>query len=69
MNIKDRVYVKKRNGEGYWTGEIYHIEQNIATIWGIDNRYNDRGTPCVVCARRKLKEEDMEFKQGVYWEK
>jgi len=69
MKIKDRVYVKRRYDAGYWAGEIHDIVNDIAIIWGTDFKRNSKGFGYGMAVRKKLKEEDMMYKQRAYWEK
>ncbi len=72
MKIGDKVYIKTDNHSGYWRGEISSIKDEVATVhgfqtvWRVIRRYNEA---FYMSSIKKVKEENLVYKQWAYWEK
>ncbi len=69
MKKGDIVFVRRRYDGGYWMGEIDEIIDGTAVIFGTEYTYSAKGYPYGLSMRKKLKEEDLFYKQWAYWEK
>ncbi len=72
MKIGDKVNIETDNHSGYWWGKIISIKDEVATVYGYQTVWriiNGSNEAANIASFKKVREEDLFYKQWAYWEK